>query len=219
VQGIKSPTEEKEAYAWDHSQRFHPAQLQLIKVTQRQPGSMMMGSPDEIQLLQNLAFAIGARKTLDIGVYTGYSAMSIALVLPDDGKVVACDVTDEAAALGRPVWRSAGVEHKIQFVKGPALDTLQRLIESGEEGTFDFAFIDADKLNYDNYYELCLRLVRPRGLIVLDNMLWSGSVCNPSMNEPSTVALRRMGDKIHSDERVQSSYLTIGDGIVICVKR
>jgi predicted O-methyltransferase YrrM len=161
-------------YAAEHSLRVHPTQQKLIDFTLSHPWCRMLGSPDEIQLLQNIVRCTGAKKTLDIGVYTGYSAMSIAMALPADGMVVACDISNEWPLLGKPFWEEAGVAQKINLVIGPADVTLKNLLDRGEAGTFDFAFIDADKNNYDSYYELCLKLLRPRGVIAIDNMCGAG---------------------------------------------
>jgi len=163
--------------------------------------------------------SIGAKKTLDIGVFTGYSALSIALVLPPDGQVIACDLNDEMVKVGRPFWREAGVEEKIKFIHGPALDTLKKLVDDGQSGTFDFAFIDADKPNYENYYELSLKLLRKRGIICLDNMFGFGRVYNPDHNDEITNLFRALAAKIHADERVHVSFLPVGDGTLIAVKR
>jgi caffeoyl-CoA O-methyltransferase len=206
-------------YAAEHSLRLHPAQQEIVDETIKTGFANRMGSPDELQLLQNLVRCIGGKKTLDIGVFTGYSALTIALVLPEDGKVVACDITEEFLSIGRPAWKKAGVEHKIDFVKAPALDTLQKLLDKGEAGTYDFAFIDADKPSYDAYYEKCLKLLRPGGIIALDNMLWCGTVLDPQVQKPDTVVVRDLAKKIHADERVYVSFLTIGDGTVIVFKK
>jgi predicted O-methyltransferase YrrM len=205
-------------YAAKHSLRLHPAQINLTKVTLEQPMAVMLGSADQLNLLQNLCRTLGAKKTLDIGTYTGYSALSIALALPDDGKVIACDLNEDYVNIGRPYWKEAGVDNKIQFVKGPALETLQKLLDNGEAETFDFAFIDADKLNYDNYYELCLKLLRKKGIIALDNVLWGGAVLDPKENDPETLAFRAIAAKIHADERVHVSFLTLGDGTLLAFK-
>lgn len=207
------------AYASAHSLRLIPAQEKLIEVTMKEPMAIMLGSPDEIQFLQNLVRSIGAKKTLDIGVYTGYSALSIALALPDDGKVVACDINDDCASKGKPFWQEAGVAHKIDLRIAPAIETMEKLIANGEAGTFDFAFIDADKPNYDNYYELCLRLIRKNGVIAIDNMLWGGSVYKPEVTDPTTVSLRQLAKKVHADDRVHVNFLVVGDGTMLAFKK
>jgi predicted O-methyltransferase YrrM len=205
-------------YAAKHSLRLHPAQQKLIDVTLQQPMASMLGSADQLNLLQNLCRTINAKKTLDIGTFTGYSALSIALALPDDGKVTACDIDEQFVNIGQPFWKEAGVEKKIKFVKGPAIETLQKLLDNGEAETFDFAFIDADKLNYDNYYELCLKLVRKGGIIAIDNLIWSGDVYDPTKNDSTTRALRAIAVKVHADPRVHVSLLALGDGTLLAFK-
>jgi len=215
IYGSKNPAVK---YAADHSLRLHPAQQKLIDVTLAHPEAIMLGSADQINLLQLICKTIGAKKTLDIGVYTGYSALSIALILPDSGKVVALDINDDFVKIGKPFWKEAGVDNKIEFIQAPALETLQNLLDKGEAGTFDFAFIDADKVNYDNYYELALKLLRKNGVIALDNLLWSGHVYNPEINDKSTTALRALADKVHKDQRVTVSFLALGDGTLLAAK-
>jgi len=144
--------------------------------------------------------------------------MSVALALPDDGKVVALDINDDFASIGKPFWKEAGVDHKIEFIQAPALETLQNLLDKGEAETFDFAFIDADKVNYDNYYELALKLLRKNGIVALDNLLWGGNVYNPEINDERTTALRALADKVHKDQRVSVSFLALGDGTLLAVK-
>lgn len=207
-------------YAAVNSLRLHPAQVKLIQLSQQQECNYFLSGADEIQLLQNIVRAVGAKKTLDIGVYTGYSAMSIAMAIPADGKVVACDYNDRFPLLGKPIWEEAGVADKIELVIAPAVETLQKLLDGGEAGTFDFVFIDADKPNYDNYYEMSLRLLRPGGIIALDNMLWQGFVMDPEKDsDDKTVALRILGKKIHQDDRVNMSFLTISDGLILAFKK
>jgi len=213
--GSKNPAVQ---YAAEHSLRLHPGQQGLIDKTLAHEESIMLGSADQINFLQLLCKSIGAKKTLDIGVYTGYSALSIALILPDDGKVVALDINDDFVSIGKPFWKEAGVDKKIEFIEGPALETLQGLLDKGEAETFDFAFIDADKVNYDKYYELSLKLLRKNGVIALDNVLWGGAVFNPEVNDPSTTALRAVADKVHKDTRVTVSLLALGDGTLLAAK-
>ena len=146
-------------------------------------------------------------------MFTGYSSLAVALALPQDGRILACDVSEEWTAIARRFWREAGVEHKIELKLQPAVRTLEELLAAGEAGRYDFAFIDADKESYDTYYELLLQLLRPGGLITLDNTLWSGHVANPSNRDPDTVALRALNDKLHRDERIDLSLLPVGDGL------
>jgi len=161
---------------------------------------------------------IGARQTLEIGVFTGYSALATALALPPDGRIIACDVNAEFTDIGRRHWEKAGVADKIDLRLAPATDTLDALIAEGRSGSFDFAFIDADKTNYDNYYERCLQLLRVGGLIAIDNVLWDGEVARPAQ-DADTAALQALNIKLHVDERVDLSLLSIADGVTLARKR
>lgn len=181
--------------------------------------SMMQISPEQGQLMQILLQLMGARRAIEVGTFTGYSALSIASALPDDGTLVACDLSQEWTSIGQPYWRSANVAHKIDLRIGPAVHTLNQLIEDGEAGTFDFAFIDADKENYETYYEQCLTLVRSGGLIAVDNVLWSGSVADAANTDASTEAIRSLNARVRSDIRVQVSMIPIGDGLSLIRKK
>jgi caffeoyl-CoA O-methyltransferase len=161
---------------------------------------------------------IGARRTLEIGTFTGYSALAVALALPPDGQVVACDVSKEWTDIGRRYWQEAGVAGKIDLRLAPAVETLDRLIRE-RAAPFDFAFIDADKENYDNYYERALKLVRPGGIIAIDNVLWNGAVADPKRTDPETRAIDALNRKVHNDTRVDFSLLPIGDGLTVAVRR
>jgi len=161
---------------------------------------------------------IGAKRYLEIGTFTGYSALSVALALPADGKVVCCDVSKEFTDKARAYWKEAGVESKIDLRLGPALETLDAMI-AAKGAPFDYAFIDADKSNYDGYYERALKLLRPGGLIALDNMLWSGAVADPANTDKDTVALRALNAKIHADARVDMALAAIGDGVMLARKK
>ncbi|CAH8562153.1 unnamed protein product [Schistosoma mattheei] len=206
-------------YICDHSLRLSEAQKWLLQETSKHPLSFMLFSSIEMQLLSNLCYAINARKTLDVGTYTGYSALSIAEVLPSDGRVLTMEITDEYLKdYCLPAWKKAGIESKVDFQLGPAVDTLQNLIDNGESETFDFALIDADKENYSNYYELCLKLVRPRGIIAIDNVLRMESVLDENDNGPETVGVREMNALIARDNSVRISLLRTGDGLTIVVK-
>jgi caffeoyl-CoA O-methyltransferase len=161
---------------------------------------------------------IGARRTVEIGVFTGYSALSVALALPEDGRVLACDLNEDYVRVGYPHWEAAGVRHKIDLRLAPALHTLDAELAAGAEGRYDFAFIDADKTGYDAYYERCLRLLRTGGLIAIDNTLWSGAVARPSQ-DADTRALQALNDKLHRDERIDLALLPVGDGLTLARKR
>lgn len=191
----------------------------LREETQKLPMAQMQIGPDQGQFMQLLVQLINARKTLEVGVFTGYSSLWVALGLPEDGRIVACDVSEEYTAIARRYWQEAGVAQKIDLQLRPALVTLDDLLARGEAGTFDFAFIDADKSNYDNYYERALRLVRDGGLIAIDNTIWSGRVADPNEKDDDTVAIRKLNEKLLDDKRVALSMLTVGDGLTLAMKR
>jgi len=205
-------------YVIHHSVREHPAQTALREATRTHPHAMMQISPEQGQFMTLLIKLIGARRTIEVGVFTGYSALTVALALPNDGKVLACDISDEYTRIGKPYWEQAGVAHKIDLKLAPAAETLAARIAAGEAGQYDFAFIDADKTGYDTYYEYCLTLLRPSGLIAIDNTLWSGKVALPA-DDADTKALQALNDKLHADERVDLALLPIGDGLTLARKR
>lgn len=178
----------------------------------------MQISPEQGQFMALLVRLIGARRTLEVGTFTGYSALAVALALPADGQVVACDVSKEWTDIGRRYWQEAGVAAKIDLRLAPAVETLDRLIREGA-APFDFAFIDADKENYDNYYERALKLVRPGGIIAIDNVLWNGAVADPKRTDSETRAIDALNRKIHADARVDFSLLPIGDGLTVARRR
>ena len=180
--------------------------------------STLQIGPEQGQFLHLLARILGARKTLEVGVLMGYSSTWVALALPPDGKVVACDRNAEYMARARRTWREAGVESKIEVRLGPALETLDALLAEGQAGTFDLAFIDADKRNYANYYERSLELLRTGGLIVADNVLWHGRPLDRNDHTVDTKAIRAFNRKLHADERVALSVVTMGDGLALAAK-
>jgi predicted O-methyltransferase YrrM len=206
------------SYLLNHSVREHPALRELREATAGMPHAGMQISPEQGQFMALLVRLVNAMRTLEIGVFTGYSAMSVALALPSDGKIVACDVSEEWTAMARKHWAKAGVAGRIDLRLAPALQTLDKLIEEGAAGSFDFAFIDADKTNYLAYYERCLTLVRRGGLIAVDNTLWSGAVADPRNGERDTVAIRAFNDALHHDGRVEISLLPVGDGLTLALK-
>jgi caffeoyl-CoA O-methyltransferase len=206
-------------YVLEHGVREHPAQAALREATQAHPHAGMQIGADQGQLMALLVKLLGARRTIEVGVFTGYSALAVALALPPDGRVLACDVSDDFTRVGKPFWQQAGVAHKIELVLGAALATLDARLADGEAGRYDFAFIDADKSNYDAYYERCLELVRGGGLIAFDNMLWSGAVAKPARGDADTLALQALNRKLHADERVDVALLTVGDGLTLARKR
>ena len=192
---------------------------QLREETAKLSMARMQISPEQGQFMALLAQLMGAKKTLEIGVFTGYSALAVALALPDDGKVIACDISEEYTAIAKDFWERAGVSEKIDLRIAPALETLDQLISEGETGSFDLAFIDADKRNYENYYERALRLLRPGGLILIDNVLWSGKVVDPTITDKQTQAIREFNQKLHQDSRISLSLIAIADGLTLVLKR
>ena len=191
----------------------------LREETASMPNSTMQISPDQGQFMALLVQLINASKTLEVGVFTGYSSLSVALALPPDGKVIACDVSDEYTQVARRYWAEAGVAEKVSLRLAPALETLDSLINEGQAGTFDFAFIDADKGNYDGYYERALKLVRKGGLISIDNVLWGGKVADDNAQDADTVAIRALNEKLLDDQRVSLSLVPIADGLTLALKR
>lgn len=200
------------------SLREPPILTQLRQETMQQPMSRMQIAPEQGQLMALLVQLLGAKKTLEVGVFTGYSALAIALALPPDGKVVACEVNEEYAKIARRYWQQAGVANQIELHLAPALETLDRLLAIGHANTFDFAFIDADKRNYDLYYERSLQLVRVGGLIAIDNVLWSGRVADPNVQDNRTQRMRSLNQKLHQDTRISLSLLAIADGLTLAIK-
>jgi predicted O-methyltransferase YrrM len=208
---------------WDYIRRVtlrEPDVLRRLREeTAGNPQVNMQISPEQGQFMALLMHLIGARRTIEVGVFTGYSSLAVALALPDDGRMIACDVSEEWTAVARRYWREAGVEHKIDLRLRPALETLDGLIASGEAGRFDFAFIDADKENYAHYFERALVLLRPGGLIAVDNVLWSGKVLDPEENDADTRAIRAFNENLHTDERVWLSMLPVRDGLTLASKK
>lgn len=210
--------EELYSYLKNTSLREPEVLQKLRNETQTMHGAVMQISPEEGQFMGLLITLMGAKKTLDIGTFTGYSALSVALALPPDGKVISCDVDKNATDVAQKYWKAAGVDKKISLQLGDATKTLQALIDKGEAGTFDFAFIDADKNNYDVYYEQALKLLRKGGLIVIDNVLWSGKVADPDVNDAATTSIRALNEKVLKDNRVMISLLPLSDGVTLARK-
>ena len=208
-----------ETYVCETVARETPLQKRLRQETAQLPEAGMQIGADLGAFLALLARAIGARRAIEIGTFTGYSALAVASALPENGVLVACDVSEEWTAIGRRYWEEAGVAARIDLRLGPARDTLANLLREHGPGSFDLAFIDADKTSYDAYYETCLGLLRAGGLIALDNTLWSGKVADPAANDDSTRALRALNAKIAADPRVDMCLLTIGDGVMLARKR
>ncbi len=191
----------------------------LRQETANHPRHIMQISPEQGQFMALLVQLMGAKKALEIGVFTGYSSLVVALALPPEGKMVACDVSEEYTSIARRYWEQAGVAHKIDLRIAPAIATLDKLIAAGETDTFDFAFIDADKSSYDDYYERALKLIRPGGLIAIDNVLWSGQVADSKIQDNRTKKIRALNEKLHKDERVTLSMVPIADGLTLVRKR
>ncbi len=191
----------------------------LREETAALPQHNMQIAPEQGQFMALLAELIGARKCLEIGTFTGYSALAVAAVLPEDGTLIACDISEDFTSLAKPFWREAGVAGRIDLRIGPALDTLDALIADGETGSFDFAFIDADKANYQGYFQRVLDLVRGGGLICVDNVLWHGAVIVPARIDEDTEAIRAFNASLTRDPRVSISLVHIGDGLTLARKR
>ena len=190
----------------------------LRQETSMHPMGIMQISPEQGQFMALLVKLMGAKKTLEVGVFTGYSTLAIGLALPADGKIIACDTNEEYTSIACRYWHQAGVSDKIDLHIAPAVETLDKLLVAGEAETFDFAFIDADKSNYDNYYERALKLVRPGGLISIDNVLWSGKVADSAIEDNRTNKIRALNQKLHQDNRVTLSMVPIGDGLTLALK-
>jgi caffeoyl-CoA O-methyltransferase len=191
---------------------------QLRQETDLHPFSQMQIAPEQGQLMALLIRLMGATNAIEIGVFTGYSSLCIALALPPYGKLIACDLNEDYTAIARRYWQAAGVSNKIDLRIAPALQTLDTLLDEEEAGAFDFVFIDADKQNYLHYYDRALQLLRPGGLVAIDNVLWGGSVADPKAQDPDTQAIRSFNEFLHQDERVMLSLVPIGDGLTLAVK-
>ncbi|MEW6280987.1 MAG: class I SAM-dependent methyltransferase [Candidatus Eremiobacterota bacterium] len=212
-------TEELLEYLRVVSLREPAVMRRLREETARMPMAQMQIAPEQGQFMALLVELMGARKALEIGVFTGYSALSVARALPEDGRLVALDVSEEWTSIARSYWNEAGVAHKIELRLAPALESLAALLAEGQADTFDFAFLDADKENYENYYEAALRLLRPGGLLVADNVLYRGGVLDPHNPDRGAQAARRFNQKLLSDERVSLAMLTVADGLTLARKR
>jgi predicted O-methyltransferase YrrM len=206
-------------YLLSVSLREPPLLRRLREETAAHPMARFQIQPEQGQFMAFLIQATGARRTLEVGVFTGYSSLAVALALPPEGRMVACDVSDEYTSIARRYWKEAGVEHMIDLRVRPAMETLRELLADGQQGKFDFVFLDADKTGYEGYYECSLELLRRGGIIMVDNVLWSGRVLDGSDQTPDTVALRAFNKKVHADSRVSISMLAVGDGVTLALKR
>lgn len=215
-----SMTDSLHAYLLGANEPLPPLQQRLRDETAALPQGGWQISAEQGQFMAFLAKLTGAKRCLEIGVFTGYSSLAVAQVLPHDGTILALDVSEEFTSVARRYWKEAGVTHKVVLRLAPATETLAKLLESPEnEGAFDFAFIDADKPNYDSYYESCLRLLRVGGLLLIDNVLWAGKVADPAITDADTMAFKSLNAKIAADERVDRCMVPIGDGVTLCRKR
>ena len=212
-------TPELAEYIRNASLREPDVLRRLREETASHPMVSMQISPEQGQFMALLVAMLNAKRTLEIGVFTGYSSLAVALALPEDGRVIACDVNEEWTSIARRYWREAGVDRKIDLRLRPAIQTLDDLIVLGQGNGFDFAFIDADKANYANYYERCLTLIRPGGLIAVDNVLWSGQVADPAVGDEDTRAIRAFNEKLKNDQRIWLSMLPIRDGLTLACKK
>ena len=206
-------------YLLDVSVREADVLRRLREETATLPNANMQIGPEQGQFMGLLVELIGAKYALEVGTFTGYSALAVAMALPFDGRVIACDLSEEWTSIGRPFWEEAGQAHKIELRLGPAIDSLDGLLAQGRAGGFDFAFIDADKGGYAAYFERCLQLVRRGGLIAIDNTLWEGKVVDAEVTDEDTEAIRRFNEKLKDDERVSLSLVLIGDGLTLARKR
>lgn len=207
-----------DGYLLHHVRPESKTALALRQATAPMPASVMQVSPLQGAFMSWLIGLLKVKNAIEVGTFTGYSALCVAEALPDDGKLIACDVSEEWASMAREYWDRAGVAHKIDLQLRPAVETLDALIADGREGSFDFAFIDADKPNYDSYYERCLQLLRVGGVVAVDNVLWTGRVVDESYNDEATLAIRALNAKIQNDERVRNVMLPIGDGLTLASK-
>jgi predicted O-methyltransferase YrrM len=191
---------------------------ELRAETAKLPGGGMQISPEQGQFMALLTEMLGVRRAIEVGTFTGYSSLSVAAAMPEDGRLICCDVSEEFTAIARRYWARAGLEGRIELKLGPAVETLDKLLKT-EAGTFDLGFIDADKTNYLHYYERILKLLRPGGVVLIDNVLWSGAVADPADNGSDTVAIRLLNEHVKTDRRVSLSLLPLGDGLTIARKR
>ncbi|XP_068183893.1 catechol O-methyltransferase domain-containing protein 1 [Antennarius striatus] len=206
-------------YVVNNSVREHPVLTKLRLRTLEDRWAIMLVGSEQAQFMANLIKLINATKAIEIGMYTGYNALSMALAMPDNGRVVACEIEETYVNIAKPFFNEAGVENKFDIRQQTALKTLDALIAAGESGTYDFVFIDADKLNYDNYYEKSLELIRTGGIIAIDNVLWGGKVVNPAPDDITAQFLDTLNRKLHQDQRIDLSLLTLSDGLTIAIKR
>ena len=206
-------------YVFENSVRDDELLQALREETAQDEMARMQIAPEQGQFMALLVNLIGARRIIEVGTFTGYSSLCMARALPEDGEMVCCDLDPTWTDIAQRYWQKGKVDHKIKLVLAPALDTLKNLLDEERHNQFDLAFIDADKENYEHYFECCLELIRPGGLILLDNMLWSGRVADPAVNDPDTKALRALNARLKEDDRIDLSLLTLADGLTLARKR
>lgn len=206
-------------YILSNSLREPEILAQLRAETAQHPQARMQIAPDQGQFMALLVRLMNAKKALEVGVFTGYSSLSVALALPDEGQLIACDVSEDYTAIARRYWQAAGVAGKIDLRIAPAIETLEHLLATGHQETFDFAFIDADKGNYANYYDRAFQLIRRGGLIAIDNVLWSGRVADPQDQDKITNTIRAFNQKLAQDDRIVLSLVPIADGLTLTLKK
>ncbi len=212
-------SEELYDYILSASLREADVLRRLREETARMPLAIMQIAPEQGQFMALIVELIGAKRTIEVGVFTGYSSLAVALVLPDDGHITACDVSEEWTAIARRYWAEAGIAHKVDLRLAPAIETLDALLSDGQAGSYDFAFIDAEKTEYADYYERVLELLRQGGLVAVDNVLWNGAVADPADDKEDTNAIRAFNEKLHGDDRVSLSLLPLADGLTLARKR
>jgi predicted O-methyltransferase YrrM len=217
--GFINLTPDLQQYIADVSLRETPLQKELREITANMPQANMQIAAEQGQFMALMAKLIKAKNVIEVGVFTGYSSLAVALALPEDGNIVACDIDKEWTDIAQTFWAKAGVSHKIGLRLAPAIETLQQLINEGRSGEFDMAFIDADKISYADYFELCLELMRPGGIILIDNVLWDGAVVDTNDQTEDTVAIRSFNRSLHNDERIDLSMIPVADGLTLAVKR
>jgi predicted O-methyltransferase YrrM len=212
-------TDDLQQYMVDVGVREAPILARLREETSALPMHQMQIAPEQGAFMALLVEVMGAKRCLELGTFTGYSSLAVAMALPPDGRIVCCDVSQEWTDIARRYWREAGVEDRVDLRLGPALETLDAMLAAGEANTYDFAFIDARKEEYDDYYERTLELLRPGGLMAIDNIFQGGDVVDPTDDSPDTVAVRAFNEKISRDERVSISLVPIADGLTLARKR
>ena len=206
-------------YVFENSVRDDDLLQALREETAQDEMARMQIAPEQGQFMALLVNLMGARRIIEVGTFTGYSSLCMARALPQDGEMICCDLDPTWTDIAQRYWQKGKVDHKIKLVLAPALETLRSLLNEGRHNQFDLAFIDADKENYAQYFECCLELIRPGGLILLDNMLWSGRVADPAVNDPDTKALRALNARLKEDDRIDLSLLTLADGPTLARKR